>query len=321
MGRSCNQRPSLKGPKFIQSCSYYSTLLALLVTSLLTVTALPSTGYGTISTTTNGSIIRVTVNNPPVNVWDQKLAADFYSFISGLAKTANTSDTKVVILSSANPDFFLDHLDIHAITPASPEPPPANGTLTGVQLLETNYYLQTLPIIFIAEVNGRTNGGGNEIAVQCDIRYAGPGAIFSQIEVGQGVLPGSGGLQFLVNLIGRARALEYILTARCVNATEAAAIGWVNQAFDTETNLKNEVTALAERIAVFPKQALAAIKSRVNVQKPTEVDILGDNKLFTQLEMTAVVQKAQERYLVLSGNQSDNAFERNLPQDIPRILT
>ncbi|KAM0798271.1 ClpP/crotonase-like domain-containing protein, partial [Usnea florida] len=240
--------------------------------------------YGTITTVTNGSIIRATINNPPVNLWDYKLAADFSTFIETLAKTANTSDVKVVILASANPDFFIDHIDIHALSAASPERPPANGTLTGVQLLRTEAYLQTLPIIFIAEINGRTTGAGNEVAVQCDIRYAGPGAKLSQLEIGFGELPGTGGLQFLVSLIGRARALEYILSARSVDAIEAAAIGWVNKAYGSEKELTEGVTALAERIATFPKQGLAAIKSRVNVQKPTEMDIRGDNSLFTQLE-------------------------------------
>lgn len=108
------------------------------------------TDYGTLTTVTNGSIICATINNPPVNVWDYKLAADFSTFLATLAKTANTSDVKVVILSSANPDFFLDHIDIHALSAASPEFAPANDTLTGVQLLETENYLQTLPIIFIA---------------------------------------------------------------------------------------------------------------------------------------------------------------------------
>lgn len=157
-------------------------------------------------------------------------------------------------------------------------------------------------------------------AVQCDIRYAGSGAKRSQLEVGFGVLPGTGGVQFLVDLIGRARALEYILSARSVDAVEAAAIGWVNRAFSSELELSQEVTALAERIATFPKQGLTAIKSRVNVQKPTWADILGGDRIFTQLEKTAVVQQSQDKYLVLSANESDTKFKKNIPQDIPAIL-
>lgn len=89
---------------------------------------------------------------------------------------------------------------------------------------------------------------------------------------------------------------------------------------DCEEDLKNNVNTLAERIAKFPKQGLAAIKSRVNIQKPTELAILGDNSLFRILENTEIVQQAQDRYLVLSANESNNAFDRDLPEDIPLIL-
>ena len=199
-----------------------------------------SIGYGTIATTTefNGSIICATTKKPPVNLWDYKLAANFSSFIGSLAKTANTSAVEVVILSSTKSDFFLDHIDIHALSATSPELPPANGTLTGIELLQTEFNLQTLPIIFIAEINGRSTGAVNELAVQCDIRYAGTNAKLSQLEIGQGELPGTGGVQFLLDLIGGARALEYILSARGLNAVQAAVFVWVNQAFTSEAELK-----------------------------------------------------------------------------------
>lgn len=164
-----------------------------------------------------------------------QFAADFSTFKGTLAKTANTSDVKVVILSSANSDYSIDHLDIHPLSAASPELPPANGTLTGIQLLKTESYLQTLPIIFIAEINGRTTGTGNEIAVQSDIRYAGPGAKLSQLGIGYRELPGTGGLHFLVSLMGRAGALDCFLSARSVDAAEAAAIWWVNKAFGSDS--------------------------------------------------------------------------------------
>ena len=92
---------------------------------------------------------------------------------------------------------------MHAHSIASSEPPPANGTLTGVQLLPTEAYLLTLLIIFIAEINAHTTGAGNEAAVQCEIRYAGPGAKLSRLEIGFGELPCTGGLPFRISLIGR----------------------------------------------------------------------------------------------------------------------
>ena len=70
----------------------------------------PPPNYGTVITTINGSITRAVINNPPINLWDYKLAADFSSIIDSLAE--NNNATKVVILSSANPDYFIYNLDI-----------------------------------------------------------------------------------------------------------------------------------------------------------------------------------------------------------------
>ena len=307
------------------------SLLSLAVLTLLTFTsAAPfplsptralkprttSPGYGTLSLTTNGPIIHAVIDNPPINLWDYKLAHDFSSFLYSLN---NTNTTKVVTISSANPDYWIAHYDIHVIVAADPVKPPANATLIGQQLITSRTLLSTLPVIFIAEINGRVTGAGDEVAVQCDIRYAGPAARLSQFEVGFGLLPGAGGVQYLVKLIGRARALEYILSSRSVDAVTAAAIGWVNKAFGSSEELRREVDSLAERIAAFPQQGLAAIKARVNVQKPSEEDLDGDLELFNQLANTDVQQAAGQKYLQLSGEESEGTFELDVPDDIDQI--
>ena len=123
-------------------------------------------------------------------------------------------------------------------------------------------------------------------------------------------------MQFLVKLIGRARALEYILSGRSVDAATAAAIGWVNKAFGSQQELRSEVEALAARIAAFPEQGLAAIKARVNVQKPSDADLQGDLDLFDQLAATNVTQEASDRFLELSGDETADSFELNLSDDL-----
>lgn len=273
--------------------------------------------YGTVTITTNGSIIHATINNPPINLWDYKLANDLSSFVDALAQ--NNNATKVVVISSANPDYFIYHLDIHDGDIKSPVEPPGNGTLVLEQLIRTRTNLQTLPVIFIAEINGRATGAGDEIGLQCDIRYAGPGTKLSQLEVAFGLLPGAGGVQYLTNLLGRARALEYILSARSVDAFTAAAIGWVNRAFGSAEELSQEVEALAQRIASFPKQGLTAVKSRVNVQKPSEEDLDGDTALLGQLSPSTVSQLTANKFLELSGDQVNSHFELDVPEDMPEI--
>lgn len=128
-------------------------------------------------------------------------------------------------------------------------------------------------------------------------------------------------MQFLVKLIGRARALEYILSGRGVDGVRAAAMGWVNRAFGTEGELRREVEALAGRIAEFPAQGLAAVKARVNVQKPSEKDLEGDNDLFNRLARTEVTQEAAGRFLELSGDESAEGFELGVPADLVEIVS
>lgn len=246
-----------------------------------------------------------------MNLWDHKLAHDFSSFTDSLAHNndSSTATIKVVTISSANPDFWIAHYDIHALVPADPVKPPANATEIGSQLLRSRSNLATLPVIFIAEIDGRATGAGNEVAVQCDIRYVGPNARLSQLEVGFGLSPGAGGVQFLVKLIGRARALEYILSARAVDAGTAAAIGWVNRAFGSSGELETEVDALARRIAWVSEQGVEAVKARVNVQMPSEGDLEVDNELFVRLAGSSVAEAVGLKYLLLSEEESADVFE------------
>lgn len=286
-----------------------------------------SPGYGTITTTQTGPVIRAEINNPPINLWDYKLAADFSSFVSSLAAETNNTNTtnaaapKVVIFSSANPDFFIAHLDIHTLSTASPELPPGNSTETISQLGYVYRALPTLPIISIIEIDGRATGAGSELAVQADIRYAGPNARLSQFEITFGLPPGGGAVQYLTQLIGRARALEYILSGRSVDARTAAAFGWVNAAFDSHDKLTAGVDALAQRIAAFPATGLAAIKERVNSRKPTDEEVQVDFELFTSLGAEPESQALDERYLELSANQTPNEFELNIPEDLVEVET
>ncbi|MCJ1267395.1 hypothetical protein MMC22_007280 [Lobaria immixta] len=275
------------------------------------------TTYGTITTSVNGSVLRATISNPPINVYDNKLSVDLFSLVNSLK---NQTEIKVVILASANPDFWIAHYDIHLINAQDPPPPPVNMTEVGTRLLSTAYSIATLPVIFIAEIDGRVTGAGDELALRFDIRYAGPGARLSQFEVGFNILPGAGGLQYLVKLIGRARALEYILSGRSVDAETAASIGWVNQAFSSPEQLRLEVDALAHQIASFSSQALAAIKQRINASSnPSTQSIAEDNSAFFELSSLAVSQAASARYLELSENQGGNAFELAIPANLEAL--
>lgn len=277
----------------------------------------PRASYSTITTSINGSVLRATVNNPPINIYDNKLSADLFSLVNSLE---NQTDIKVVILASANPDFWIAHYDIHLLSAQRPPPPPINATEVGAQLFATFNSIATLPVIFIAEIDGRATGAADELALRFDIRYAGPGTQLSQIEVGCNLLPGAGGLQYLVRLIGRARALEYILSGRSVDAETAAAIGWVNRAFSSAKQLRQEVDALAHQIASFSAPALAAIKQRINASSnPSTQSVAEDTAAFLSVLSLPAGQAALTRFLELSENQRRNGFELDTPARLKEV--
>jgi len=104
--------------------------------------------------------------------------------------------------------------------------------------VEATRLLSTIDVITVAEVNGRAHGPGSEIALQCDMRFAGPNALFSQFENSVGIFPAAGAVPFSTKLIGRARTFEYVLAAKGVDATTAERIGLVNTAYGSVEELR-----------------------------------------------------------------------------------
>src|SRR2546428_10631605 len=126
---------------------------------------------------------------------------------------------------------------------------------------EATHLLETMPKPAIAAINGFALGGGCELALACDIRYASAKAKLGQPEVNLGILPGWGGTQRLARACGLGVAKELILTGRLVDADEALRIGLVNGVHDPVLEKVREVAAL---LASKSPLALAAAKRAVN---------------------------------------------------------
>lgn len=115
----------------------------------------------------------------------------------------------------------------------------------------------------IAAVNGYALGGGCELAMMCDIIYAGRDAQFGQPEIKLGVMPGMGGSQRLTRAIGKAKAMDMILTGRMMGAAEAEAAGLVARIFDPD-KLVDETLKIAEKIANFGKASTMLAREAVD---------------------------------------------------------
>ena len=135
---------------------------------------------------------------------------------------------RVAVFRSADPDFFISHVDVTRIAAYRQEAARLTGEAS-IGLLFRR--LAQTKAVTIAQIEGRARGAGSEFIMSCDMRFAARGlAIFSQMKAAFGVLPGAGGAQHLVRLLGRGRALEVMLSANDYDADMAERYGWINRA-------------------------------------------------------------------------------------------
>ena len=242
-------------------------------------------------------VARVTLSNGEINLLDKPL---FKEMIRLTEQLAADDQVRVVILRSANPDFFIAHFDVGLILKFPVDAPAPDAGLSPFhRMCET---LRTMPKATIAVVEGRAGGGGSEVALSCDMRFALRGrAVFNQPEVALGILPGGSGTVRLSRLLGRSRALEVVLGCDDVPAETAEAWGWVNRALPA-AELWPHVDRLAARIASFPAHAVAAAKASVlRAEKEVVPDLLAEAVAFQGTLGGAGTRAAMESFMASGG--------------------
>ncbi|GAA1642802.1 enoyl-CoA hydratase/isomerase family protein [Actinoplanes couchii] len=210
----------------------------------------------------DSGVATVTIDNPPLNLLDVALITDLNTFADGVR---DDEAVKVIVVESADPEFFIAHGDAHFVD--RPETFAAlaegfEGPLNPMQALHEK--LRALPQITIGKIAGFARGGGHELLMALDLRFAAIGrAQVAQPEVLLGILPGGGGTQYLTRLTGRARALELLLGAPLVDAELAERYGLVNRAPPAD-ELDDFVSVLARHIAGLPTEVIQAVRAAVD---------------------------------------------------------
>ncbi|MEU1190751.1 enoyl-CoA hydratase/isomerase family protein [Streptomyces sp. NPDC005859] len=211
-------------------------------------------------------IRRIAFSNPPVNLIVGETVSRLVEVVTELSEDPQVH---VAVFTSSTPGYFFNHFDLDRVADFVPSDPQA--TPAWIDLVVR---LSSAPFISIASIRGRTRGGGDELALACDLRYASrEHAVFGQPEVGGGILPGGGGTERLPRLIGRDRALEAILSSNDYDAGTAERYGWVTRTV-ADAELDGFVDGMAKRLASFDKTALAAAKAQVNrATLPPDADL------------------------------------------------
>lgn len=182
----------------------------------------------------------LTLNDPPANTYSYEMMKQLDAAI---LDARMDESVHVIVITGAGEKFFCAGANISMLNEVSP-------TFKYYFCLHANETLNRLeqtPKLVIAALNGHTVGGGLEVALAADLRVAkrGGGKI-GLPEVNLGVLPGTGGTQRLIRLVGKAKAIEMMASGRTVDMDEALAIGLVHKVFDAENFLDEALKYAAE---------------------------------------------------------------------------
>jgi len=210
-----------------------------------------------VSFSVEGAIGTITLDKPPANSYDLEYIQELAAAVEA---AAGDDAVKVVLVRSASEKFFCAGADIKAFQ-AGPHD-------RNMAMIESSHRalssIAQIPKIFIAEINGHALGGGLEIPLACDFRFAAEGEYrLGTPEATLGLLPGNGGTQRMTRLIGRSHALDLMITGRTVTPAEALELGLVDRVFPA-AELHEQTLDYAGKLAAGATKAIGNIKLAVN---------------------------------------------------------
>lgn len=226
----------------------------------------------------------LTLNDPPANAYSHEMMK---ALDAAVIDARFDPAVDVIVLTGAGDRFFCAGANIEMLTKADP----TWKYHFCLHANETLLRLEHTPKVVIAALNGHTVGGGLEVALAADLRFAKQGGgKLGAPEVALGVLPGTGGTQRLTRLLGPSKAIELMVSGRNFEADEALALGLVNQVFPA-ASFWDDVIAYARTLCLPNRAALAAgaIKRacQTGAGLPLESGLALERELQAQLFRTA----------------------------------
>ena len=227
-----------------------------------------------VTTELKGAVALVTIDRPKaLNALNPEVLADLKAAFEGI----DQNEVRCVVLTGAGDKSFVAGADIGSMSTMTKAEGEAFGKLGNDIFL----MIENFPLPVIAAVNGFALGGGNELAMSCDIRLCSDNAVFGQPEVGLGITPGFGGTQRLARIVGTGKAKEMIYGARNIKAEEAYRIGLVNNVYPADELMaaaKKLATTIARNAPIAVRNCKRAINEGMQVDMDQAIAI--EEKLF-----------------------------------------
>jgi enoyl-CoA hydratase/carnithine racemase len=212
----------------------------------------------------DGGVAVLTLNDPPANTYSYEMMQELDRAI---LDARMDESVQVIVITGAGEKFFCAGADIQMLSDVTP----AFKYYFCLHANETLSRLEQTPKLVIAAINGHCVGGGLEVAMAADIRVARKGAGKMGLpEVSLGVLPGTGGTQRLVRIVGKSKAIELMATGRLFDFERGLDLGLINQVFETE-NFLADVLEYAREFTTPNKAAMAVGRIKRAVQTGSEI--------------------------------------------------
>lgn len=215
---------------------------------------------------TDAGVAILTLNDPPANTYSYEMMQELDACIL----TARMDESvQVIVITGSGEKFFCAGADIQMLTNVTP----VYKYYFCLHANETLLRLEQTPKLVIAAINGHCVGGGLEVAMAADIRVARKGAGKMGLpEVSLGVLPGTGGTQRLVRMVGKSKAIELMATGQLFDFERGLELGLINQLFETE-GFQSQVLEYARQFTTPNKAGMAVGRIKRAVQTGAEIPL------------------------------------------------
>lgn len=208
----------------------------------------------------------LTLNDPPANTYSYEMMQELDACV---LKARMDESVQVIVIAGAGEKFFCAGADIQMLSDVTP----VFKYYFCLHANETLSRLEQTPKLVIAAINGHCVGGGLEVAMAADIRIARKGGGKMGLpEVSLGVLPGTGGTQRLVRIVGKSKAIELMATGDLFDFERGLELGLINQVFETDDFL-SDVLEYARRFTTPNKAAMAVGRIKRGVQTGDEIPL------------------------------------------------